>query len=113
MQHAMDIECTGAAGSECDVTTSADRDVCCDSESTVLNTINDLWNQCSNIFRRGNRNAASHLWSSFLLDRSHHYTDEKFVELFQGFCGVSGSPVTPSDRKRYRLSLPAAAGSRL
>ena len=34
-----------------------------------------------NIFRRGNRNAASHLWAKFLLDRADQMTDAKLKEM--------------------------------
>ena len=33
-------------------------------------TVNDLHAEYGNIFKKGNRNAASHLWASFLLDRA-------------------------------------------
>jgi hypothetical protein len=64
-----------------------------------------------NIFPHGNRNAASHLWSWFLLERSEQMTSEKFVDMFRCFCAVSGSPTRPSDFNRYKLMLPKADGS--
>ena len=73
-------------------------------------TLGDLRSEYQNIFRYGNRNAASHRWASFLLDRAEHIPEQKLVELFGGFCAVSGSPVQPGDYKRYRLSLPLAGG---
>ena len=57
-----------------------------------------------------NRNAASHLWAAFLLDRAHMMTPERLELMFSGFCAVSGSPVRPSDYTRYRLTLPLVAG---
>ena len=72
--------------------------------------VQDLHREYGRIFRHGNRNAASHLWASFLLDRAAGMTHERFVDLFKGFCAVSGSPVTPSDYKRYRLTLPHVVG---
>ena len=72
--------------------------------------VQDLHREYGRIFRHGNRNAASHLWASFLLDRAAGMTHERFVDLFKGFCAVSGSPVTPSDYKRYRLTLPHVGG---
>eukprot|EP00592_Proboscia_alata_P018090 CAMPEP_0194419838 /NCGR_PEP_ID=MMETSP0176-20130528/19023_1 /TAXON_ID=216777 /ORGANISM="Proboscia alata, Strain PI-D3" /LENGTH=292 /DNA_ID=CAMNT_0039227029 /DNA_START=103 /DNA_END=981 /DNA_ORIENTATION=- len=69
-------------------------------------TVNDLHSEYSNIFRHGNRNAASHLWSTFLLERAYQMTLEQLVMFFTGFCVVSGSPIRPSDYNRYRLTLP-------
>ena len=73
-------------------------------------TVRDLHREYSNIFRHGNRNAASHLWASFLLDRASSMSTERFELMFSGFCAVSGSPVQPSDYTRYRLTLPLVAG---
>lgn len=74
--------------------------------------VRDLHQQYYNIFKHGNRNAASHLWSKFLLDRSHEMTHEKFVYMNSGFCAVSGSPVSPQDRTRYRLNLDKVSGGK-
>ena len=76
----------------------------------------DLHNEYHTIFSAGgNRNAASHLWSSFVLDRAAQFSAERFgnqakaeqafIELFQGFCAVSGSPVQSHDFNRYGLEL--------
>lgn len=73
-------------------------------------TVQDLHREYGNIFRHGNRNAASHLWAAFLLDRAHMMTPERLELMFSGFCAVSGSPVRPSDYTRYRLTLPLVAG---
>lgn len=74
--------------------------------------VNDLHEQYYNIFKSGNRNAASHLWSSFLLDRSHEMNQQKLTYFFSGFCGVSGSPLEPLDRTRYRLTLDKVGGGK-
>jgi len=74
--------------------------------------VRDLHQQYYNIFKHGNRNAASHLWSSFLLDRSHEMTHDKLTYMFSGFCAVSGSPVQPQDRTRYRLNLDKIGGGK-
>merc|ERR1712037_913266 len=58
----------------------------------------------------GNRNAASHLWSSFLLQRSQQMTPERLETLFTGFCAVSGSPVSPSPHSRYKMVLDRVDG---
>mmetsp|Transcript_9124 Transcript_9124/g.20316 ORF Transcript_9124/g.20316 Transcript_9124/m.20316 type:complete len:274 (+) Transcript_9124:55-876(+) len=75
-------------------------------------SVRDLHKEYYNIFRHGNRNAASHLWSSFLLERSHEMTVAKFELMFSGFCAVSGSPVQPQERTRYRLNLEKVGGGR-
>jgi len=74
--------------------------------------VRDLHKEYYNIFKHGNRNAASHLWSKFLLDRSHEMTPEKLTYMFSGFCAVSGSPVSPQDRTRYRLTLDKVGGGK-
>jgi hypothetical protein len=68
-------------------------------------TVEDLRNEYGNIFRHGNRNAASHRWATFLLDRAPQMPMERLVHLFSGFCAVSGSPVRPTDYSRYKLTL--------
>ena len=65
----------------------------------------------NNIFRFGNRNAASHLWSAFLLERAPTMTYERFELIMSGYCAISGSPVTPSDYTRYQLTLPLVSGT--
>ena len=65
----------------------------------------ELHQRYSEIFRYGNRNAASHLWTSYILDRASATPAVQIELLFSGFCAVSGSPVYPSDYKRYRLRL--------
>ena len=68
-------------------------------------SVQDLHREYHNIFRFGNRNAASHLWSSFILDRSEQMTEDTMKMLFSGFCAVSGSPVRPSEYNKYGLLL--------
>ena len=70
-------------------------------------TVQDLHAEYRNIFTQGNRNAASHLWASFILDRAHQMSESKLLLMFSGFCAVSGSPVRPSDYARYHLNLPS------
>ena len=60
-------------------------------------SVQDLHREYGNIFRHGNRNAASHLWSTFLFDRQASMTAESLEMMFSGFCAVSGSPTRPSD----------------
>ena len=68
-------------------------------------TPQDLHREYSAIFHHGNRNAASHRWTTFLLERSAQMTEQRLELMFSGFCAVSGSPVQPQDRTRYRLTL--------
>lgn len=73
--------------------------------------VQDLHREYSNIFRHGNRNAASHLWSSFLIDRALFMPEKRFRQLSGGYCAVSGSPVGPGDPTRYRLKLERVDGT--
>jgi len=73
-------------------------------------TVQDLHREYNNIFKHGNRNAASHRWATFLLERSSTMSQAVLETMFSGFCAVSGSPVRPSDYTRYRLTLPTVAG---
>merc|ERR1712178_517487 len=71
----------------------------------------DLHREYGNIFKYGNRNAASHLWSSFIMDRAPQMTHSRFETLSAGYCAVSGSPVTPHDHTRYLLRLESVEGN--
>ena len=75
-------------------------------------TVQDLWNEYRNIFKFGNRNAASHLWSTFILERSAQMSPKKLELFFSGFCAVSGSPVRPNDYNRYLLRLDTVDGKK-
>lgn len=68
-------------------------------------TASDLHARYGQIFPHHNRNAASHLWATFLLDRSAQLTTNKLEYFFGSFCPVSGSPVTPGDRGRYKVPV--------
>lgn len=48
------------------------------------------------VFKTGNRNSASHLWTSWLMKRSSTMTAAEFEKLFESFCGISGSIITKS-----------------
>lgn len=71
----------------------------------------DLHREYGNIFKHGNRNAASHLWSSFLIDRAPFMSEKRFQKLSGGYCAVSGSPVTPMPQTRYKMKLHSVDGS--
>ena len=53
-------------------------------------------------YRSRNRNAASHLWSSYVLARAPNLTELEIYNLFSGFCPVSGSPIVPSPRSVWK-----------
>lgn len=75
-------------------------------------SVQDLHAEYQNIFTHGNRNAASHLWATFLFERAHQMTETKLLRMFSGFCAVSGSPVQPRDQSRYFLRLPSVVDDR-
>ena len=64
-------------------------------------TIQQLWGEYNNIFRHGNRNAASHLWSAFLMDHAATMPLGHYNQLSAGYCAVPGPPATPQQRTRY------------
>ena len=76
-------------------------------------TIRDMRANYSSIFKTGNRNAASHLWASWILDKAADLQPSKIEELFGGFCPISGSPVVPSESNRWEYSLPTLSGDRV
>lgn len=79
--------------------------------ATASLSINDLHAAYGTIFPSNNRNAASHLWSSWILNQAASLSHSELSELFTGFCPVSGSPVRPSDYNTYQYSLPGVAGA--
>jgi hypothetical protein len=72
----------------------------------ALETPDDLHNQYYVIFPNGNRNAASHRWATYVLEHSADMTDSTLRTLFSSFCPVSGSPVSASPQKRWKMMLP-------
>ncbi|GMH61988.1 hypothetical protein TrRE_jg8989 [Triparma retinervis] len=60
--------------------------------------------------KHGNRNAASHLWSTFIINNAADMKPSQVELFFSGFCAVSGSPVRPNDYNRYLLTLPLVSG---
>jgi len=66
-------------------------------------TVNELHSKYYQIFSRsGNRNAASHLWATYIIDRSSSMTRGEILNAFSGFCPVSGSPVRPTSSKVWQ-----------
>jgi len=74
--------------------------------------VEDLHKQYGEIFgpHGGNRNAASHLWAKYIIDRADKLSHGQIDMLFSGFCAVSGSPVQPHRHARYRISLTLVGG---
>lgn len=62
------------------------------------------------IFKTGNRNAASHLWSSYILNSTHLMPEDTIEKVFRGFCPVSGSPLPDDPHTAYRIKLPKVTG---
>jgi len=73
--------------------------------SKTGSSVRDLHREYNNIFKYGNRNAASHKWTTFLHERSTEMEASHFEHMNSGFCAVSGSPVNPVDYNRYGLTL--------
>ena len=65
-----------------------------------IKSIRDLHGRYSDIFKTNNRNAASHLWISHVLERAPSMTRAEVEKILTGFCAVSGSPVSPHDYNR-------------
>jgi len=82
------------------------------SETTVAAAAREnLFSEYGTVFPHNNRNAASHRWSTYVLQRSQQMTQDRFEFLFRSFCAVSGSPIGDSDNNRYSVSLDLAHGS--
>jgi len=66
--------------------------------SSVGLTVTELHDKYWTIFpKTGNRNSASHLWSSYVVNQVWGtHTKEEIYKLFAGFCPISGSIVRPS-----------------
>lgn len=74
------------------------------SEDWSEKTPYDLFSLYGTIFPKKNRNAASHKWASFILDRAKSMSEAKIKELFRAFCAVSGSPLTPGRPAAWKYS---------
>jgi len=80
------------------------------SSEAVLSGPDDLGKQYYNIFKSGNRNAASHLWASYVLNQASSMPAANVKNVFKGFCPVSGSPLPDQPRTRYKVSLRNVGG---
>jgi len=78
-----------------------------------LTSIEDLRNQYGVIFKTGNRNAASHLWASYIMQRASTMSSSTMKTLFHGFCPVSGSPLPDVDRTHFKVTLPKVGGGQV
>jgi len=93
------------------------RRVLTNASETQQHQNQDVWNPTSpadlekkyhEIFKTSNRNAASHLWASYILQRKTELTHAQISMLFTGFCPVSGSPLSRPEGSRYFSQLPGA-----
>ena len=79
-----------------------------------LETADHLFAHYHKIFPNGNRNAASHRWATFILQRSGSMTLQKLEYFFSAFCPISGSPVEPEPDRAWRYGpgggLPGVGG---
>jgi hypothetical protein len=75
-----------------------------------LETLEDLSSAFYDVFKTGNRNAASHLWVKYISDRAHTMPEDTFENLFHGFCAISGSPIPDVARTEYKAMLPKVNG---
>jgi len=68
--------------------------------------VNILQQSYREVFKTGNRNAAAHLWSTFLLNQSSTMQVANFENLWTAFCGISASLIVPINAdSRWRLTL--------
>lgn len=70
----------------------------------------DLSDSYYDIFKTGNRNAASHLWTSFILQRSDECDMDTLDAMFRSFCPISGSPLPDAPHTQYSVSLRKVGG---
>jgi len=80
--------------------------------SDTLQNPQQLIDKYYDIFKTGNRNAASHLWTSYVLQRSSTMTDSTIQNVFKGFCAISGSPISNGDSagRIYKVTLANVLG---
>ena len=73
--------------------------VCVREQALVMwggRTVEALHDEYYSIFpKTNNRNAASHLWATFVLRRGIQLKPSEMREIMKGFCSVSGSPISP------------------
>ena len=64
----------------------------------ITRTPDELHSQYACIFPSGNRNSASHKWSTHILHHAPQLTEEEIRSQFASFCPVSGSPISQGRR---------------
>jgi len=73
---------------------------------TDADEVQDLIQNYYTIFPNGNRNAASHRWATYVLERSMSLDKTTFEMMFSGFCPVSGSPIgRPGKHNLWEMDL--------
>jgi len=73
---------------------------------TDADEVGDLIQNYYTIFPNGNRNAASHRWATYILERSTSLDKSTFELMFSGFCPVSGSPISrPGAHNLWEMDL--------
>lgn len=77
----------------------------------ATNGAEDLFNMYNDIFPHHNRNAASHRWATFILDRASVMSAKKLRSYFAAFCPVSGSPIAPERDAGWRYDALPRLGS--
>jgi hypothetical protein len=79
----------------------------------VLSGPDDLRDQYYHIFKSGNRNAASHLWFSFVVEHASNLPASTLHNILKGFCPVSGSVLPDDPRTMYKVTLPQVSGGKM
>lgn len=77
----------------------------------ALSDRNELFDKYYEVFPNQNRNAASHRWATYILERSSEMSEKTLRDLFAGFCPVSGSPLSYTRQVlRVEMTLPSVYG---
>lgn len=76
-------------------------------------SVTDLSHHYGEVFKTGNRNAASHLWASFIVERSVDCDGDTLETLFRGFCPISGSPLPDDPHTQYSVTLKKVGGGEI
>jgi len=76
----------------------------CQRPASSLSDRNSLFAKYDEVFPHSNRNAASHRWATYILERSANLTEKSMRDLFAGFCPISGSPLS-YDRSELRINM--------
>lgn len=63
------------------------------SDNACAKTIDGLGSQYNNIFKTGNRNAASFRWFTYIATCAEQVGQAAFESMGTGFCPISGSPI--------------------